>query len=533
MRGSFARNERTRTTDWDFSADHSQDLSPRTRLVARGQFVSSSAYSGSALYGNTLAERLNRFLTSSVSLSHSADWASLSAVVDRRQDLDADRSLADPDGPGPLHGASAGTQASLNNLTQTEPSFSLAFPTRTLGALGLIRGSPLEKPLSTVYFSFSSRYLSERDRRAFVIQNSPGIGAPDSILIGQRLSVRRAYSTNTFMSDSRRLFGWLNFAPRLNANMVIWDYDLQGHKVVPAATWNTGVAVSSSFYATFRPGLGPLAALRHIVVPGVSFNYSPTFDGLTFAGPSGTRLNRFESFDGMSVSGFRSARLDFSLDQRFQAKLKHGDEIRRLDNLLSWFTSSSYNLLWREEGQKHALSPISSSLQLQPPGVVNVSVGWLTDPYQARPLRSLNYNANLSLASGGIATATPDLPVDRTTRGTDTTPQDSWSVGVAYSYAGGYSGPSWASQQTANLVGRAQLTPSWGVEYSTSYDVTLHEVGTQRFAVTRDLHCWQASFTRTFTTGGEAEYYFRLSVKDQKELFIERGSRTGSIGGIQ
>ena len=148
-------------------------------------------------------------------------------------------------------------------------------------------------------------------------------------------------------------------------------------------------------------------------------------------------------------------------------------------------------------------------------------------------MRSLSYNLNLILSSAGRASSTPDLPVDRTVRGTDATPRDFWSLGVAYSYAGGYAGPSWASQQTANLVARAQVTPSWGLEYSTSYDVTLHEVGTQRFVVTRDLHCWQASFTRTFVVGGEAEYYFRLGVKDQRELYIERGTRTGSLGGIQ
>lgn len=533
LRGSYARNERSGTTDWDFSADHSQDLSARTRLVARGQFVSSRAYSGSALYGNTLAERLNRFLTSSLSISHSADWASFSAVVDRRQDIDADHSLADPDGPGPLHGPGAGVQASLNNLTQTEPSFSLAFPTRTLGALGLIHGSPLAKPLSSVYFSFSSRFLGQRERRAYVVQNALGIGAPDTIVIGQSLSVRRAFSTATSLSDSRRLFGWLNFAPRVNANMVVWDYDLLGNKVVPSATWNAGVSVGSSFYGSFHPRLGPLAGLRHIVVPSVGLSYSPSFDGLTYTDALGYRHNRFQSFDGMGVSGFKSARLDFSLDQRLQAKLKHGDEVRRLDNLLSWFMASSYNLLWREQGQVHPLSPISSSLLLQPPGVVNVNVGWLTDPYQPQPLRSLNYNVNLSLSSAGRVAATPALPVDRTARGIDSTPQDSWSLGVAYSYAGGYSGPSWSSQQTTNLVGRAQLTPSWGIEYSTSFDVTLREVGTQRFALTRDLHCWRASFTRTFNTGGEAEYYVRLGVKDQRELYIERGTRSGSIGGIQ
>ena len=149
------------------------------------------------------------------------------------------------------------------------------------------------------------------------------------------------------------------------------------------------------------------------------------------------------------------------------------------------------------------------------------------------PLRSLSYSLNLNLASSGHKGTAPELPVDRTQRGESTEFEDSWSVGMAYSYAGGYAGPEWSSQQTVNAVARAQLTRSWGLEYSTSYDLTLHDVGTQRFAITRDLHCWQASFTRTFVVGGEAEYYFRLGVKDQRELYIERGTRTGSLGGIQ
>ena len=77
-----------------------------------------------------------------------------------------------------------------------------------------------------------------------------------------------------------------------------------------------------------------------------------------------------------------------------------------------------------------------------------------------------------------------------------------------------------------------QVSPAWGVEYSASYDITARKVGTQRFALSRDLHCWQATFTRTFTAGGEAEYYFRLGVKEQREIYIERGTRAGSIGGI-
>jgi hypothetical protein len=75
------------------------------------------------------------------------------------------------------------------------------------------------------------------------------------------------------------------------------------------------------------------------------------------------------------------------------------------------------------------------------------------------------------------------------------------------------------------VVTRYQLSPAWAAEYSASLDVTHHSIQTQQFVITRDLHCWQAVFTRVFVVGGEAEYYFRIGVKDQKEVYMERGTR--------
>ena len=90
-----------------------------------------------------------------------------------------------------------------------------------------------------------------------------------------------------------------------------------------------------------------------------------------------------------------------------------------------------------------------------------------------------------------------------------------------------------ASQQTANLVTHYQVSPAWTVDFSASYDITQRHLLTHTFAVTRDLHCWVASFRREFDPGGHAEYYFKISVKDQRELYLERGSRSSSLGGIQ
>ena len=146
--GSFARDENplARRDDWDINADHSQELSPRTRLVARAQYVSSKDYNSSNLFGRSLSQRLNRFLTSNVAVSHTADWASLSAFVERRVDLDADESI----------GALVGSRGSLPNLTESFPNVSVAFPTRTLGALPFLRKSPLQKGLQSLYLRLES-----------------------------------------------------------------------------------------------------------------------------------------------------------------------------------------------------------------------------------------------------------------------------------------------------------------------------------------------------------------------------------------
>jgi hypothetical protein len=245
----------------------------------------------------------------------------------------------------------------------------------------------------------------------------------------------------------------------------------------------------------------------------------------------GLRRNRFRGFGGVGISGFERSYLNFGLDQRLQVKLKRGKDVTRLDNLLSWSLSGSYDFLYRDHGLEHPLSNISSGVLLQPPAYLNANLSWVTDVYNPRPVRSLGYNLGLSLDSQGLKRTSPDLPVDQRPAGGS---GENWSLGFAYSYSGGYAmGDEWFSTKTANLVSRYQLSPAWGFEYAASFDLTNRAVQTQRFVLTRDLHCWQAVFTRTFVAGGEAEYYFRIGVKDQKEIYVERGTRVGSLGGIQ
>jgi hypothetical protein len=537
VRGSFAHNDRLKTDDYDINAQHYQELSPNTHITGQGSFVSSRTYSSSALYGRTLEQRTNRFLTSSIALSHHADWASIDAVVARSEDLDADASIADPDGQGPLHGAKTGTQATSFDVQSSTPTISLAFPTRTLGSMAPLRGTRWEKAFNTLYFGLDTRFVETRQRQSFVARQDTfrvnGVLDSSSVL-DQSTTIRRAFGSSLALSDSRRPFGWLNLAPRFNADFAVFDYDEAGNRLAPAASWNAGVSTSTTMYGTFRTRLGPLVGLRHSLFPSASFSFAPEIRGHTFVDANGVTHPRFTSVGGIGVSSFRQAFLTLGLDQRLQAKLRHGDNIQRLDNLVSLSMRSSYNMLWEQQHQKHPFSPISTSLQIQPPGTLSFSLSSTVDPYEGRPMRNLSFYSGYTLQKGQARLASaPALPTEQTSQTSAAGFAEDWSVQFAYSYSGGYGGPTWTSAQTLNAVGHYQFSPGWGLEYSTQVDLVSHRVGTQRFVLTRDLHCWTASFTRVFTQGGEAEYYFRLSVKELRELYVERGTRTGSLGGIQ
>jgi len=250
------------------------------------------------------------------------------------------------------------------------------------------------------------------------------------------------------------------------------------------------------------------------------------------------RRPRFEGFGGIGISGSEASFMRFSLDQRLQAKLMRRGNLQRIDNLLSWTMSGSYDFLAARNGAPRPLSPISSTVRLQPPGVVTADLTWSNNLYEPRIVRSLSYNVNMYLSGGRTPITTVSSqaagPASPTLeqRAQGPTLDVPWSMALSYSYAGGVSGSRWNSTKLLNGTLSVTLTPNWRGDYLASYDVSGRQMMTQRFGLTRDLHCWQAQFSRTLVINGEAEYYFRIGIKEQREVFYERGTRAQSFGGI-
>ena len=103
------------------------------------------------------------------------------------------------------------------------------------------------------------------------------------------------------------------------------------------------------------------------------------------------------------------------------------------------------------------------------------------------------------------------LPGDRT-----------WDASLAFRYSRG-ADPDNASYW---VDGGVAFSPSrrWRLNYAVHYDLKESEVASQEYTIYRDLHCWEAQFTRRYYEG-EWQYYFRISVKALPEIQAESGRK--------
>jgi lipopolysaccharide transport protein LptA len=507
---------------------HNQTLDPRTNLSAEGHFTSSRDFTRDPRTGEPLANRIDRFLTSSLSLNHRFNWGSGNFSFQRRQDLDAN----------PLN------SPGLPSLTEDLPSFSLSLYQRAIGHVATKEHKGFLTGLSSLYFNYSLRGVDHREVTPVFS------GAFDTTLVGGLPTAVPLTKDSTFqslaflgtggLSDSRRI-GFLSIAPSFGTTQVLYHRDALGQLWQPAAVYNFGISASTNFYGTFHTKLGPLVGFRHVIFPQISFLYQPEFESLTYVDSLGVRQNRFPAVAGIGISGFRQQLLSYGLQQRFQVKYKKKGNLVDVPNLLSIQTNGTYDFLWRENGELNPWRPMITTLRLQPPGYMSFS-GQLNHDFDAKPyLRSVSFFTDLHLVGGGRTPApVADLPLGASQASSQVTSQaplqssGPWNLSVAYSFSEGRGvGNEWIPSQTLNLFASGNISRGWRIEYSGSADLSHGGLVGQEYSITRDLHCWRAQFVRRFSATEAPEYYFRISIVQQPELYVERGSRgLGSYGGF-
>lgn len=468
---------------WDLSVTHAQELGRNWSLSAAGDFRSDATYASDA--NQSIQESVNRSLHSQMWLRGRWSRLSVGVTLDRREELDA------------------------GTISELLPKVEVSASQQPLVSAGP-NASGLKSWLSKFSYSWSARAVNDRDRTGSVTEVHQGLGASGTI---------RA---------STRILRHINVSPRLNLRQDWYDRDKAGNRFPSRFTYDAALSAGTTVYGTFFPRVGPLDSVRHIVEPSVSYSWTPEFSQYFDGG-----ADRFYTMSGFGATPGDREAVSVSLTNKVQVKLRDGEELRKIDNLLRATMSSSYNF----KADDRRWADVTSRLELRPASLFAFTWSGRHDAYDWG-LQSSTMTATMSLT--GQKAPVADTPwEDRVIAGgespaeqlrsafagreaSETQGERPWGAAATFRYSRGAN----ADDSTYWVDGSLSmsLTPKWRVNYSLHYDIKEQEVASQEYAVQRDLHCWEAQFVRRYYEG-EWQYYFRINVKALPEIQAETGEK--------
>jgi hypothetical protein len=212
--------------------------------------------------------------------------------------------------------------------------------------------------------------------------------------------------------------------------------------------------------------------------------------------------------------------------------------------------SSGYDFVRAQRGDR-AWEDIRSVVDLTQISRIGLNFNSVHDPYNKGRFKSFNVTGGYGLSGllpGGSPTA-PQAPeeedLDEELEARGPIPREgiegavrrasgsreealNWTAGFSFSY-GGTRGFDGELDPTASLNARAtvNLTRNWSLSYDNRWDLSEGRILGENLSLKRDLHCWEAQFSRS-RLGDDTSFYFRINVKKLSDVKYELGRRGGT-----
>jgi len=536
MRRAFGDN--VTSYQYTIRGSHDQTIDERTRLAGSIDYASSSSavrdVNGIVDYQSSL----ERNLSSGATFSRRGDLVSVNASVQRRQLLD----------PGPRF---VGSLVSWRNpdLRVTFRSIRLAPSPRNS------RSERLQAFFHSLqlnpFVNFSRSTSDNRILRPLASLPDSGSAVEDSFTTREDERI----DASTALSLSRQVkVGPLSLSPSVSYSEIYAKDSAQPNLRRHRRSTSTGMGGATTVYGLFYPGRFGIEALRHRIEPRAGLTFVPEIAG----------------------QQRRSTFVTLNLSNTIDAKVRVGDKTRRIDGLFAWSLSTAYNptTLGQAGEPDRKFQNLSSSITINRSGRLRLSIAQTYDPYRGRIISTsvplaLQLGGKFGYGDTGIApearnrvveeeggalaaadSAAADSAAAEPLTGRRDTDATQALADVDPIAVGGGGDLAWGLSLHYTLVrveGRTERarvplsfrikpTRNWEVSFGTNYDAALRELGQPSIRITRDLHCWKASFTRIrtgsrSTGGGDWQYYFRIYVdRHPDDLFIESGDRSFGSG---
>lgn len=347
-------------------------------------------------------------------------------------------------------------------------------------------------------------------------------------------------------------FDYIN--KRYEDNSVIND-TLRGFKSF--REYRAGVSLSTAIYGLVNFKKGRLKSIRHTIRPSVSYGYRPDFSDKynqqVQQNQDPTDLLTYSPFEngiyGRPSSGLSNS-IGFSINNVLEAKVTSKDSTEVQDKKITLLNNLNFNASYNFAADSLRWSPVSVSAGtriLKDKLSINMSAS--LDPYQVNSkgtridkfnrglfrLTRMSASANYSISSkdfekkgtkntskknksstnqfGDSQNSSPNQQQESEEKVTKLYESSiPWSLNL--SYAINYSNNGLISGIGSNTLmfnGDLELSPKWGVRFSSGYDFENGGYSFTRLGFSRDLDSWSFNFDWS-PFGYNKSYYFRIGV---------------------
>ena len=331
--------------------------------------------------------------------------------------------------------------------------------------------------------------------------------------------------------------------------------------------YNFSVSASTTVYGMYdftkKSRDRKIQAIRHTLTPSIGFSYAPDFSDPKY-GYYKTRqtdsTGRFTTYSPYAVNAYgvpssgRSMSMNFSLSQNLEMKVlskRDTSGVKKIKLIDELRISGSYNFLADSMGLSNI--PVSFRTTLFNNFGINLSL--TLDPYRVSPEGkrynklffpgrvvstgwSFGYtfksrNNRSETAINDITSIPPEYqnpfydpygqmdPVLRRQYMAQSYYDFSLPWNFGFNYAVNYSisytnngttGYRKNVTQTIGFNGSLNVTPKTGITFQGGYDIKANKLTTSSVSITRDLHCWQMSFS-WIPFGYHRSWSFNIGVK--------------------
>ena len=326
---------------------------------------------------------------------------------------------------------------------------------------------------------------------------------------------------------------------------------------------SAGTTVYGMYDFTKKNRNRKLQAIRHTITPDVSFSYAPDFGHQKYGYYRSRQIDstgRFATYSPYAGNAYsvpssgRSMQLGFSLKQNLEMKVlskRDTSGVKKIKLIDELRISGSYNFLADSMG----LSNISVGLRTTLFKNFGLNLSATLDPYRLTPqgqrinkirlpgrVISTGWSFGYTFKSrqdrsqpamNDITSIPPEYqnpyydpygtmdPVLRRQYMSQAYYDFSlpWNFGFNYSvsyssspYNNGTTGYRRNVSQTIGFNGSLTITDKTGITFSGGYDIQNNKLTTSQITITRDLHCWQMSFS-WIPFGHYRSWSFNIGVK--------------------